>query len=76
MSGGLGKIKAAMLKTNRLEKEINSLQSEQVQKLEEQINALANANKIQLEVNELLANKLQELEDEVKILKEKDEQGS
>jgi len=70
MSSGLGKIKASMLKTSKLEKEINSLQSEQILKLEEQIEALAQANKIQLEVNELLANKIEELENEINILKD------
>jgi len=76
MSSGLGKIKAAMLKTNKLEREINSLQSEQISKLEEQIDALAQANKIQLELNELLANKIEELEEDIKMLKDKNEQSN
>jgi len=73
MSNGLAKIKIAALKTSKIEREINSLQSEQIGKLEEQINSLVNANKIQFEFNKLLTQKLQELEEEVKILKEKDE---
>jgi len=73
MSNGLAKIKIAALKTSKIEREINSLQSEQIGKLEEQINSLVNANKIQFEFNKLLVKNLQELEDEIKILKEKDE---
>jgi len=69
MNRAISKIRTAMLKTNKLEREINSLQSEQIGKLEEQIETLAQANKIQLEVNVALANKLQELEKQIDILK-------